>query len=144
MIAVSQCLAGHPCRYDGRSKTDESIKAMVQNGEAVCICPECMGGMPTPRDPCEIRGGDGGDVLCGRARVISRTGADCTNAFVRGAHKALEVCRRAGVTKAILKARSPSCGRGEIYDGTFSGTCKSGNGVTAALLLAHNIQIETR
>ncbi|MDO5112504.1 MAG: DUF523 domain-containing protein [Clostridia bacterium] len=144
MIAVSQCLAGFPCRYDGGAKKDAKIEAMVRAGEAVCICPECMGGMSTPRDPCEIQGGDGGDVLAGRARVISCRGADCTDAYVRGANEALSICQRAGAKKAILKARSPSCGYGEIYDGTFSGTCKKGNGVTSALLLAHNIQIETR
>lgn len=144
MIAVSKCLAGCPCRYDGKTRRDDSVCAMVERGQAFCICPELEGGLGVPRVPCEIVGGDGADVLMGRARVINREGRDCTEAFVRGAARTLEALRERGIRRALLKGRSPSCGCGEIYDGSFSGTRRAGNGVTAALLLQNGIAVEER
>jgi uncharacterized protein YbbK (DUF523 family) len=99
--------------------------------------------LPTPRPAAEIVGGDGSDVLAGRARVLTRDGTDVTDAYVRGARIALEAAQKAGAATAILKARSPSCGRDLIYDGTHSRTLTAGNGVTAALLLAHGITVFT-
>ncbi|MCK4452122.1 MAG: DUF523 domain-containing protein, partial [Anaerolineae bacterium] len=96
--------------------------------------PEVAGGLPTPRPPAEIQGGDGGDVLEGRARVVNIEGKDVTAEFLAGARKALRVAQRWDIKEAILKARSPSCGVGPIYDGSFSGRLVEGDGVTAALL----------
>lgn len=144
MIAVSECLAGHPCRYDGGAKPDAAVQQLLRAGEAVCICPECMGGLPTPRLPSEIVGGDGADVWTGAARVMNTAGEDVSRFFMDGARRALACIQQQGIDTAILKARSPSCGAGEIYDGTFSGRLKHGDGVTTALLRAHGISIQTR
>ena len=144
MIAVSKCLAGYACRYDGCEKgTDEMIR-MEKEGLAICVCPECLGGLPTPRPPCEIVGGDGADVLRGRARVIDINGKDQSEAFIRGAKETLRILREKRIDRVILKQRSPSCGMGEVYDGSFSGGIKRGNGVTTALLLDNDIKVETR
>ncbi len=94
-----------------------------------------------PRPPAEIRGGDGAAVLEGKARVIEIDGRDATEEYLRGAHKALQVARRNGVAVAVLKARSPSCGKGPIYDGTFTCSLKPGMGVTAALLTQNGIPV---
>lgn len=139
--AVSACLLGKPCRYDGGSKPHATVAQSL--GDALPVCPECLGGLPIPRAPSEIQGGDGADVLAGRARVMSRDGQDVTEAFLKGAKAALQLCREAGVQEAVLKARSPSCGVGAIYDGGFSGHCRPGDGVTAALLRANGIRVRT-
>ena len=141
MIVISSCLAGVPCRYDGKSVPVEECTAMVQRGEAMVACPEVMGGLESPRDPCEIVGGDGYDVLAGRARIVDKTGRDRTASFVLGAQKFLEFLQIKGVNMVYLKAKSPSCGLGKIYDGTFSGALKEGDGVTAALLKINGIRI---
>lgn len=107
------------------------------------VCPEEEGGLATPRPAAEIRGGDGSDVLDGRARVVTSAGVDVTEAYLQGARIALERAREAGADTAILKARSPSCGRGCVYDGTFSRTPTQGDGVTAALLQREGIKVVT-
>ncbi|MCP2261381.1 Uncharacterized conserved protein YbbK, DUF523 family [Streptoalloteichus tenebrarius] len=142
MLLVSACLAGVPCRYDGRAKTVEELRDAVGRGEAVAVCPEMAGGLRTPRRPAEIVGGTGDDVLAGRARVLDDAGEDLTEEFVAGAHHALEVARRHGVDRAVLHDRSPSCGSQAIYDGAFHGRTVPGAGVTAALLLAHGIEVQ--
>ena len=141
MIVVSACLAGVPCRYDGRAAPDAECAEMVCEGKAAAACPEVMGGLLCPRDPCEIVGGDGADVLAGRAKVLDKNGADRTEAFVLGAQKFLEYLQMQGADMVYLKTKSPSCGAGEIYDGTFSGKRKAGDGVTAALLKMNGIRI---
>ena len=123
MLIVSRCLAGAPCRYDGGNNLVPAIRALVEAGEAVAVCPEELGGLPTPRVPCE-RQPDG--------RVLDRTGANVTEAFVRGAERAMAICRARGCTAAILKARSPSCGCGAIYDGSFTGARRRKRRVRAA------------
>ena len=105
------------------------------------VCPEVDGGLGTPRPPAEIVGGDGADVLAGRARVLTAGGADVTAAYVEGARRALRAAQEAGATRAILKTRSPSCGKGDIYDGSFSRSLRAGDGVTAALLAEHGIEV---
>jgi len=115
----------------------------VAEGRAVLVCPEVDGGLGTPRPPAEIVGGDGADVLAGRARVVTVQGEDVTEAYIRGAERALRVAEQRGATRAILKARSPSCGSGNIYDGTFSKTLLAGDGVTAALLKMNGIDVAT-
>lgn len=142
MVAVSWCLCGKKCRYDGTAKPDEQAMALAAEG-ALCICPEVLGGLPIPREPAEIVGGDGKDVLDGRAKVISVSGKDVTAEYIAGAEEALRLCREKGVTLALLKANSPSCGCGCIYDGSFTGSKKSGDGVTAALFKRHGIAVKT-
>jgi len=143
LVLVSACLAGCECRFDGGANPTRKVSELVAQGRAIQVCPEEGGGLPTPRPPAEIVGGDGHDVLAGRARVMTQDGRDVTEMYVAGAQKALAVARTAGVTKAILKSRSPSCGSGVIYDGTFSRTQIEGDGVTAALLQAHGIEVVT-
>ncbi len=143
MTAVSACLAGKPCRYDGGANPNDRAVALAAEGRCICICPECLGGLPTPREPAEIMGGDGADVLDGRARVVTRSGMDVTEAFLMGAYAAMALCREHGVSEAMLKARSPSCGCGNVYDGTFSHSLRAGDGVTAALLRRSGIAVRT-
>ncbi len=131
---VSACLAGVRCRYDGEARTNARIAGLVQAGLALPLCPEQLGGLPTPRPPAEIQGGDGHDVLAGKARVINVQGEDVTDAYIRGAQETLHLARLFGATEAILKGRSPSCGRDLIYDGTFQRRLRPGRGVTAACL----------
>ncbi|OYD07640.1 DUF523 domain-containing protein [Paludifilum halophilum] len=141
MKIVSGCFAGIACRYDQKHNRIEEIRQLVQEGRAVPVCPEQMGGLPTPRNPAEIVGGDGDDVLDGKARVIDHQGHDVTEAFLAGAREALAMAQSVEADEAILKERSPSCGSCTIYDGTFSKSKKSGVGVTAALLRRHGIRV---
>jgi uncharacterized protein YbbK (DUF523 family) len=138
---VSACFAGMHCRYDQRHHRIEQIQELVRCGEALPVCPEQMGGLSTPRNPAQIVGGDGDDVLDGKACVVDNQGKDVTEAFIRGAYEALHAAQTIGATEAILKESSPSCGSCMIYDGTFQGTKKPGQGVTAALLRRHGIQV---
>lgn len=135
MILVSACLAGYPCRYDGRDNRRPDIVAMVRAGEALPVCPEQLGGFSTPRSPCE---------LYGEERVLSSDGEDKTEAFLKGARAALELCRLYHIDQAILKARSPSCGCGLVYDGTFTGTLREGMGLCAGLLAQNGIEVSSR
>ena len=141
MDIASACLAGIRCRYDGAAKADEDIRRMYERGEIAVVCPEVLGGLCTPRTPCEIIGGDGGDVLRGDAKVLAADGTDYTQAYVEGARKALEIAERCGARCAYLKSNSPSCGCGRIYDGTFSGHIKNGNGVFGAMLRNNGIEL---
>lgn len=143
MMLVSACLAGCRCRYDGSSRPDHQLEELVAKGEALPVCPEQLGGLPTPRSPAQIVGGDGDDVLEGRARVLTEEGVDVTAAFLKGAEETLRMARLVGATVAILKERSPSCGSAVIYDGTFSGATRKGRGVTAALLAGHGIVVRS-
>ena len=143
MLIVSKCLTGERCRYDGASKPDPEIAAMVERGEAVAVCPEQLGGLSTPRTPAELTG-SGELVLGGRARAVTRDGRDVTAQFVLGAREALRTAQEHGCSRAILKAKSPSCGCGAIYDGSFTGRITAGDGVTAALFRREGIEIETR
>ena len=142
-ILISRCLLGEPVRYDGNSRplNDPRLRRWQKEGRLIPVCPEHDGGLPTPRPPAEIVGGEGEDVLDRRARVINEKGADVTAAFLKGAHTALKAAQAAGCRFALLKARSPSCGCCGIYDGTFTGTLKQGRGVTAALLTRHGITV---
>ena len=143
MYLVSACLLGVNCRYDGKGKQLGSLMKLAAKGEAIPVCPEQLGGCTTPRTPCEIKGGDGGDVLDGKCRVIGVAGKDVTHNILSGALETLKIAYACGVNKAILKARSPSCGFGQIYDGSFTGTLIEGNGVTAELLQRNHIEVFT-
>jgi len=133
IVIVSGCLAGIPCRYDGKATPFEPVLELVRQGWAIPFCPEVYGGLPTPRTPCELKNG----------RVVDCNGVDCTDCFVRGAAEGLRLARLAGCTEAVLKARSPSCGSGIIYDGTFSSTLISGDGLFARLLKENGITVCT-
>ena len=132
-ILVSACLLGVPCRYDGAGKAEPHIEKLKQRGHTLIpVCPEVLGGLPTPRPPAE-RLPDG--------RVVTREGVDVTAEYRSGAERALELARAHGCTLAVLKERSPSCGRGQIYDGTFSHTLIPGSGVAAQLLETQGIPV---
>ena len=134
MIVVSKCLAGVRCRYDGCSNLVPAIKDLVDAGEAIPVCPEVLGGLPTPRAPSEIQP-DG--------NVKNKLGEDVTDAFVGGAEAAFSISVASGCTGAILKARSPSCGAGTVYDGSFSSKTIDGNGLFAQLLWEADIPVLT-
>ena len=141
-VLVSRCLLGHRVRYDGGASGPYAQLAQWQaEGRVIALCPEVAGGLPTPRAAAEIPGGQGVEVLAGKAAVITTEGEDVTEAFVSGAHQALALVERHGIRLAILKANSPSCGNLLTYDGTFSGVKVSGEGVTAALLKRHGVQV---
>jgi uncharacterized protein YbbK (DUF523 family) len=133
MIIVSACLAGLHCRYDGEEKSNEEVMRLVAEGKAIPVCPEQLGGLTTPRLPCEIVNG----------RVMRKDGVDVTAEFERGAREALALAKLTGANEAILKAKSPSCGAGRIYDGTFSGNVVPGDGVFAALCRQEGITLRT-
>jgi len=152
-IFISACLMGEPVRYDGKSllQKDKIFKQWQAQHRFVMFCPEVAGGLTTPRDPAEIitqdtpakktltQGGQG--VLQGHARVQSDSGEDVSQAFITGAKLALKLCQQHDIQFALLSARSPSCGNEKIYDGQFHGQLINGQGVTAALLAQHGIQI---
>ena len=140
-LLVSACLLGEPCRYDGGHCKHEGVSAFIAGRVVVPVCPEVLGGLTVPRPPAEIVGGDGQDVLAGRARVVDRDGKDVTAWFVKGAQAALALARKHGIKAAILKERSPSCGPRQVYDGTFTRRRVDGRGVTAALLVANGIMV---
>lgn len=141
MIAVSACLCGVNCKYSGGNNFCKNLVEKYKADELVLICPEELGGLQTPRVPCEIVDGSGKDVLDGRSRVKDKSGKDLTANFISGAIIALEIVKNRNITTAILKANSPSCGCGYIYDGTFSGKLIEGNGVTAELFIRNGIRV---
>ena len=128
-ILVSACLLGVRCRYDGKSKPHPAVERLMEQHTLIPVCGEIFGGLPTPRVSAERQG----------ERVVTADGCDVTAAYRRGAEEVLRLAERYGCTAAILKERSPSCGSGRIYDGTFTGTLTDGWGVTAELLRDHGI-----
>ena len=141
-LLVSRCLLGHKVRYDGGAHGPfDLLQHWQDEGRIVPLCPEVAGGLPTPRPPAEIPGGQGAQVLDGTSPVLTRDGANVTAAFVAGAETALQLVQQHGLQVAVLKARSPSCGNTHNYDGSFSGTLIEGEGVTAALLRRAGIKV---
>lgn len=130
-ILVSACLLGENCKYNGTNNKNENVIALEKKHTLIPICPECFAGLPIPRVPSEIKDG----------KVFSKDGEDLTEAFNDGAEKALYIAEEAGCRIAVLKERSPSCGFGKIYDGSFSGKLINGNGITAHLLYEHGITV---
>ena len=130
-LLISACLLGRNCKYNGGNNYHPLTEKLQEQYDLVPVCPECMGGLPIPHDPSE-RVGD---------KVLSKTGADVTAAFRLGAEKTVEAASQSGAKKAVLKERSPSCGFGSIYDGTFTGTVVPGNGVAAEALAAEGVAI---
>ena len=134
-ILVSACLLGQAVRYDGGAHGPFAVLAQWQaQGRVLPLCPEVAGGLPTPRPPAEIIGGQGGQVLDGWVQVRSIEDVDVSAAFIAGAQSAVTLVRQHGIRIAVLKARSPSCGNLHSYDGSFSATLVAGEGVTAAAL----------
>jgi uncharacterized protein YbbK (DUF523 family) len=133
MIIVSACLAGIKCRYDGKSKPCQKVIELVKQGKAIPVCPEQLGGLPTPRIPSEQKD----------KKVITKDGKNVTKNFKQGAETALQITKENNCNKAILKTKSAACGYGKIYDGTFSGKLINGNGVFAKLLEKNGITIQT-
>ena len=129
-LLISACLLGTCCRYDGASKAHPLAAALAERHTLVPVCPEQLGGLPTPRPPAERRDG----------RVATQSG-DVTEQYRRGAEETLKLCKLFGCEVAVLKERSPSCGHGQVYDGTFSGAKCPGDGVTAALFKANGIRV---
>lgn len=132
-LLVSACLLGRPCRYDGRAcPLDEaSLAALRARYRLIPVCPEQLGGLPTPRPPAELKDG----------RALTAAGEDVTAAFLRGAEACLRLAREQGARRALLKERSPSCGCAEIYDGTHSGRLVRGRGLSAARLAAAGVEL---
>ena len=130
-VLVSACLMGFGCRYDGGARRLACLDALGERHVLIPVCPEVMGGLPTPRPPSEIRNG----------RVITRDGRDVTQAFLRGAQEAARLAQACGCECALLKERSPSCGLGQVYDGTFTGTLTDGDGLCARLLVGRGLRV---
>lgn len=133
MEVVSACLAGINCRYDGKSKPCKKVIELVRKGKAIPVCPEQLGGLTTPRVPTEQKGN----------KVITKKGKDFTKEFNKGARESLKIAKLYKCKEAILKSKSPSCGCGEIYDGTFTGKLIKGDGVFTRLLKKNKIKVIT-
>ncbi len=132
-ILVSACLLGINCKYDGENNKNDKVIEYLKDKEVIPICPEIMGGLPTPRVPSEIKDD----------KVITKENKDVTNNFLKGANEVLYLAKLFNVNKALLKAKSPSCGVGEIYDGTFTHAKINGDGMTTRLLKENNIEVIT-
>ncbi|ACL69066.1 DUF523 domain-containing protein [Halothermothrix orenii] len=141
MIIVSACLLGKKCRYDGKAKLNNRLVKLLKDKEIIPVCPELEGDLPVPRPPAEIIGGNGFDILKGRARIKNREGRDVTDNFIKGVNKVITRVDLKDIRMAILKERSPSCGVNCIYDGSFNGKLKDGCGVFTARLLKEKIPI---
>jgi uncharacterized protein YbbK (DUF523 family) len=144
MKLISACLLGINCKYNGKNNLENlgsDIYKEFLHGKLIPVCPEQLGGLTTPRLRAQIQNGDGFDVLNNKAQVITEEGQNITKQFIRGAQEALKIAQTLNIKEAILKQRSPSCGCGKIYDGSFSGKLIDGDGVTAALLKQYSIRV---
>ena len=139
MIAISSCLTGKKCRYNATDCLNKSL--LEELTDYIDLCPEILGGLSTPRPPCEIISGTANDVLTGTGKITDKEGNDFTSAMVNGAMLALKICQNNSVTRVYLKQKSPTCGCGLIYDGSFSGNLKSGNGIFTELLISNDIEV---
>jgi len=131
MKLCSACLLGIRCRYDGKSKRNRKVIELTKKEILIPVCPEQLGGLPTPREPAEQKG----------KKVFTRSGKNVTKKILKGAKEVLRVAELFGIKEAILKQKSPSCGCGKIYDGTFTGKLIKGDGVTTSLLKKNKIKV---
>lgn len=131
MKLVSACLAGMNVRHDGGNKANRKVIELVKAGKAIAVCPELLAGFSIPREKMEIRNG----------RVFSESGKDVTEHVLKGAQEVLRIAKLFGAKEAVLKSNSPSCGKGKVYDGTFSGKLTEGDGITAELLMRNGINV---
>jgi uncharacterized protein YbbK (DUF523 family) len=142
MKLISACLLGIKCTWDGTDKyRNANAVELLEDGTLIPVCPEQLGGLKTPRLPQEIQGGSGEDVLDGKCKVKNINGDDITQEFIRGAEETLRIAKLFKVSQFIGKSRSPSCGCGQIYDGTFSNEPIDGDGVTTALLKRNGVKV---
>ena len=141
VIAISACLMGTHCRYNGSSALNNELFELVKDRDVLLFCPEIMANLPTPRSPVEIAGGNGYDVINGQAMVVNKEGINMTGEFLNGAQRAMDLFMQNKVSAVVLKEKSPSCGVNEIYDGRFLGTLVKGCGVLTALLLQNGLKI---
>ncbi len=137
MILVSSCLVGINCKYNGGNNYNEKVFNLVKEGKAIPVCAEQLGGLTTPRIASEIK------YIDGKRHVINKDGEDVTEQFEKGANEILDLAKKLNITKAILKAKSPSCGKGKIYNGEFNGGLIDGNGILADLLQKNGIEVIT-
>jgi uncharacterized protein YbbK (DUF523 family) len=133
MIIVSACLAGIRCRYNGEASDCQKVIELVKQGRAIPVCPEHLGGLPTPREPAEQKNG----------KIFTISGKDVTSQFAKGAQETLRIAKLAKCDKAIFKSKSPSCGSGKVFDGTFSGRLVDGDGITTKILKENGIKVVT-
>ena len=133
MKLVSACLAGLNVRHDGKSKANEKVIRLVKEGKAIPVCPEQLAGFSTPRETMEIREG----------RVFTKSGKDMTDKMQKGAEETLKIARLVNATEVIFKAKSPSCGKGQVYDGSFSGKLVEGNGIVTDFLEKNGLKVVT-
>jgi uncharacterized protein YbbK (DUF523 family) len=142
-LLISACLLGVACNHEGRGSPRAVVDELAKHYRLVPVCPEVLGGLPTPRAAAELQGGGGAGVLAGTgdARVVNIEGEDVTAAYRRGAEAAVAVAKAVGAERAVLKARSPSCGSSAVYDGTFSRRLVPGQGVAAAALAAAGLEV---
>ncbi|HSQ49454.1 MAG TPA: DUF523 domain-containing protein [Candidatus Deferrimicrobiaceae bacterium] len=141
MKLVSACLLGVNCNFEGKNWLNVELQAEFMKGTLFPVCPEVLGGLGVPRVPSEVVGGDGGDVLDGKAKVVNMLGVDVTEQFVKGAFAVLAIAKSVGASEAMLIEKSPSCGCGEIFDGTFQNKFKVGEGVASALLKRNGVKV---
>ena len=132
-ILVSACLLGINCKYNGGNNYSEEVIEFLKDYDIIPVCPEQLGGLPTPRPASEIIAN----------KVINKECNDVTLNYQKGAEETLKIAKRLGIKKALLKAKSPSCGNGKIYDGTFNGILIDGDGITTKLLKENNIEVIT-
>lgn len=137
MILISSCLLGINCKYNGKNNYNEKIENILKTEEVLPLCAEQLGGLTTPRSPSEIK------IINGEKRVINKLGEDVTENFYKGAEEVLKMVKKFNIKKAILKSKSPSCGKGKIYSGNFDDTLVSGNGILTDLLIKNGVEVFT-
>jgi uncharacterized protein YbbK (DUF523 family) len=141
LILVSACLVGVDCKYNGGNNNNSKVLEYIKDKKYILVCPEQLGGLPTPRTPSEIVHGEGKDVINKKAIVMNKEGNDVSLNFIKGAYETLKIAKLYSCREAILKAKSPSCGNKQIYDGNFKGSLKNGMGVTATILTKEGIKV---
>jgi uncharacterized protein YbbK (DUF523 family) len=142
MKLVSACLLGINCNFEGKNWLSPQLRKEFENGDLFPVCCEVLGGLSVPRVPSEIVGGDGDAVLDGKAHVMNLDGKDVTAEFLKGANMVLAIAKSVGAKEALFIEKSPSCGCGKIFDGTFTSKFRLGDGVTTALLKRNGITVE--
>jgi uncharacterized protein YbbK (DUF523 family) len=135
MMLVSSCLIGLEPRYNGEGPRDDSLMEFLKDKRFIPVCPEQLGGLSTPRKPCEIQ------IHDGEEKIINIDGEDKTHFFIKGANEVLKLVKEFDIKYAIFKERSPSCGKGKIYDGSFSSTLISGDGIAAKMLTEAGVKV---
>jgi len=140
LYLISGCLCGVNCKYNGKNNLNKICLKLLEEGKAILVCPEQLGGLTTPRIPAEIIGSAEG-VLKGTGKVVNKNNIDVTKEFIKGAMETLNIAKKSNIKEAILKEGSPSCGVNCVYDGSFSGNKIKGHGITAKLLKENGIEV---